>query len=91
MQFKELTGTNGQTRALTEIKTRRRQGRKDVNPHLIPLLRSPATLEIPAPLDEVDVSFLRDNLAPARGIVYGLVFSALLWGGIGGGLWAALR
>lgn len=92
MHFKEIIRTTGQVSAFTRIKTRRRPGRKDqVNSHLISLLRSPTTLDIPLPLGEVDVPFLTDNLAPARGIFYGFVLSALLWGGIGGGLWAVLR
>lgn len=92
MHFKELPQATGQVSALTRIKTRRRPGRKiQVNPHLIPLLRSPTTMDIPAPVGEADVPSLKDDLAAMRGVISSLVLSMPLWGGIAGALWEALR
>ena len=92
MYFKEPSQANGQVSALTKIRTRRRPGRKTkVNPHLIPLLRNPTTVDVPAPVGEVDAPSLIDGLAPAQGIIVALVLSVPLWSGIAGVLWKILR
>ena len=58
---------------------RRRPGRRpDISPQLIPLLRG--TLE-PIPEQEIDPDE-PDQLQAARGLVFGTVISAVLWGGI---------
>jgi hypothetical protein len=62
----------------------RRPGRLEkVSPALIPLLREPAECA-----DGLD--FDSDPLAPARGIVVGLLLSVPLWGLIGLGVWFVL-
>jgi hypothetical protein len=58
---------------------RRRPGRiGNVSPALIPLLRATTV-----PDD--------DGLAPARGIMVGLLLSMVLWATIGGAAWLVLR
>jgi len=72
---------------------RRRAGRSEVNPTLLPLLRNaagqPAGSAPLAPPEELDIALaLRemddtsDSLAPARGIAMGLAISVVLWAGI---------
>ena len=81
MYFKELPQAIGQISTLTRIKTRRRPGRKiQVNPHLIPLLRSPTTMDIPAPIAEVDVPSLKYDLAPTKGATFFLLLIMPLLG-----------
>ncbi len=72
----------------TEVKTpteaattdRRRPGRiEDVNPSLIPLLR---TGEMPPGLDETFEDDEPDQITGARGVFFGVAFSAPLWVGI---------
>ena len=77
----------------SKIKGRRRPGRNDqASPHLIALLRSPATADIPMPPSgELDTPPLGDDLMPARGIIFGLALSVPLWAGIAGVVWAVLR
>lgn len=92
MQFKESPQATGQVSTLARIITRRRPGRKvQVNPHLIPLLRSPTTMDISGPIRGVDVPPLKDDLSPIRGVAYSLILSIPLWGGVAGALWEVLR
>lgn len=92
MQFKESPQATGQVSTLAGIVTHRRPGRKaQVNPHLIPLLRSPTAMDIPAPIGGVDVPPLKDDLSPIRGVTYSLILSIPLWGGVAGALWEMLR
>jgi len=93
MRFKELLQTAEQASTPAEIKGCRRLGRNDqVSPHLIPLLRDPAALDIPAPPPcETEAPPLDDHLAPIRGIIFGLVLSVPLWAVIAGAVWAVLR
>jgi hypothetical protein len=71
------------------IGDRRRPGRSDISPHLIPMLRDPAGLDPDVPLrHSADPSPDRKELAPAIGIVVGLALSVPLWGLIGGLMWA---
>ena len=72
---------------------RRRAGRQDVSPVLVPLLRDPAsstdTLDPLHPLadtsyrDFLDSNPFHDQMAPARGILLGLSISMLFWGAVG--------
>lgn len=93
MRFKESLHTAEQAFTPTETTGRRRLGRTDrVSPHLIPLLRDPATVGIPAPPPcETEAPPLNDELASARGIAFGLVLSVPLWAVIAGAVWAVLR
>lgn len=92
MQFKELLRTAEQAPAPAEVKGRRRLGRNDqVSPHLIPLLRDPAALDIRAPPPcGTEAPPLSDQLAPARGIAFGLVLSVPLWAVVAWAVWAML-
>jgi hypothetical protein len=76
-----------------EVKSRRRPGRNNqVSPHLIPLLRNAATMDIPASLPDVaDQSVSENDLAFAKGISLGLVLSAPLWAIIGAVVWMVIR
>jgi len=93
MQFKELLQTAERASTPAEIKSRRRLGRNDqVSPHLIPLLRDPAAIDILAPPPcETEAPPPSDQLAPARGIAFGLVLCVPLWAVIAGAVWAVLR
>jgi hypothetical protein len=71
---------------------RRRSGRQDVSPVLVPLLRDPASQDpglehailTETPFgDYLDADPFRNQLAPARGIVIGLSLSMLFWGVVG--------
>ncbi len=70
---------------------RRRAGRREVNPALLPLLRAPSEgdFALAPPVSETPFrDFLEtdpysEDLAPARGILVGLMVSMLFWGGIG--------
>ena len=71
---------------------RRRAGRQDVSPTLVPLLRDPAGggasegQHMPAETpyrDFLENDPLYDQLAPARGIALGLAISMLFWGLVG--------
>jgi hypothetical protein len=65
---------------------RRRPGRREVSPELIPLLRGPSTADVPnvpeaaQASSPVDLSFLDDGGNPARGILIGMLLSLPLWG-----------
>ena len=88
MYFKELLQADGQISTLPKIRTRRRPGRKiQVNPNLIPLLRSPTTMDIPVSVGEVGVPSLKGDLAPIQGVIFALVLIMPLLGGIAGALW----
>ncbi len=93
MRFKELLHAPDQASTSVGAEARRRLGRNDqVSPHLIPLLRNPTTVNIPAPIPgETDISPLGDDLAPMRGIMFGVVLSAPLWAVIAGVVWVVLR
>jgi hypothetical protein len=74
------------------IEDRRRPGRQDASPHLIPLLRDPIGTDPDALLREpTDPSSDRKELAPAIGILVGLALSVPLWGLIGALMWAIWR
>jgi hypothetical protein len=64
---------------------RRRAGRRDVKPELIPLLRNPVGNGILPDAAQTDITspFGQDRLAPARGIVMSLLFSVPIWGLVG--------
>ena len=93
MRFKELLQTAERIATPTDIKGRRRPGRNDqVSPHLIPLLRDPTTIGVPAPLPcEEAVPLLVDDTVPARGIVFGLALSIPVWVWVAAVAWAVLR
>ncbi len=85
----ELAATEAQIIAFD----RRRAGRQEVSPVLVPLLRQPAqgtgTIEMLPTLAETPYrDFLEsdpfhDQMAPARGILLGLCISMLFWGAVG--------
>ena len=94
MQFQEPMQVIEQASTPAATKDRRRPGRNDqASPHLIALLRNPETANISTPLPgTVDAPPLGgDDLAPARGIIVGLVLSVPLWASIVGIIRAALR
>jgi hypothetical protein len=67
---------------------RRRAGRQDVSPALVPMLRAPGTgMAVPNNdtqyRDYVEADPFRDPMAPARGIALGLGVSMLFWGAVG--------
>lgn len=86
MRFTALLQTAEEASTPADITGRRRPGRSDqVSPHLIPLLRSPATADIPMPPSgELDTPPFGDDLMPVRGIIFGLALSVPLWAGIAG-------
>ena len=68
---------------------RRRPGRTEVSPDLLPLLRNPAGAEIP--LDEPHVSGdARDDLGAAKGLVIGVLLAVPLWCLIAAAIWWAV-
>ncbi len=93
MQYKELLRTGEKPSTLPGSKDRRRAGRNGQgSPHLIPLMRNPATVEAPAPLlSNADAPFPDDNLDPARGVLFAVALSLPLWTGIAGIVWAVSR
>lgn len=93
MDFVELLEPTEQAAVFVEIKDRRRLGRSDqVSPHLIPLLRNPATVDIPAQLPgKVDVLPLGEGQAFVKGLIIALAISAALWAGIIGAACAVLH
>jgi hypothetical protein len=83
-----LAATDAQIHAFE----RRRAGRQDVSPALVPLLRDPASglalSNHPAPADTPFRDYLEtdpfhDQMAPARGIFLGLSISMMFWGIVG--------
>jgi len=93
MQYKELLRTDEKSSTLARSKDRRRAARNSQSsPHLIPLLRNPATVEVPAPLlGDADMPLSDDDLAPARGVIFAVALSLPLWAGISGIVWAVSR
>ncbi len=82
-----------------ELTDRRRPGRVEYNnQHVIAMMRDPTALD-PATLADVSVPFDNsgdesdesDNLAPARGILTGLLLALPFWALIGAGAWFFLR
>lgn len=67
---------------------RRRPGRTEVKPELVPLLRSDEITK-PAPHDgdQDSMGDDQDNLRTARGIAMGLLLAAPFWAGVGALLW----
>lgn len=88
--FKELSPTAEPAPTPAGIEDRRRPERKDqVSSHLIPLLRSPAKVEVSAPLpDELDMPRLADNVAHLESIP--LSFGVFLLLGVPFWTWTAL-
>jgi hypothetical protein len=93
MRFQELLRPAEQAPVPDEIKDRRRPERNDqVSPHLIPLLRNPATMDVPALLPvEIDAPPLGEDQAFIKGIIFALALSVPLWAGIIAVGWAVLR
>jgi hypothetical protein len=94
MSSKELSQTavpvpSSATAPAGAVADRRRPGRHgQVSPHLTPLLRNPATADIPELcLGQVDAPPLGYDLGPARGLVSGALLSVPLWAIIGGVVW----
>jgi hypothetical protein len=75
------------------LDSRRRPGRTDqVSPHLIPLLRSPATVEIAAPqLTAESAKSFREDLPVACGIGVGFLLAVPAWAAVGWVTWALLH
>jgi hypothetical protein len=68
---------------------RRRPGRTEVSPDLLPLLRDPASVEIP--LDDSPVGGdARDDLGAAKGIAISVLLAVPLWGLIAAAIWWAV-
>jgi len=94
-----LPDAEGETTPTQTLTERRRPGRIEyANPHVVALLRDPTALD-PAASAEVSGPFEDlgtegddgDNLAPAKGILTGLVLALPLWALIGAGAWFFLR
>jgi len=67
------------------VQDRRRPGRaEDVSSALLPLLRDPVQCV------DTDLDIDTDPLAPARGVVFGLLLSVLVWALVGLGVWLIL-
>lgn len=92
-RFQELLRPAEQATVSDGIKDRRRPGRNDqVSPQLIPLLRKPATVDIPALLPgKMNALPLRGDRAFIRGIIFALALSVPFWAGIITVGWAVLR
>ena len=87
--------TDSPAKAAPSKSDRRRAGRQEVNPVLVPLLRRPDAANAP-PMAEAapiltDIDHISSELAPARGIALGLMISLGLWGAIGAAVFAGLR
>ncbi len=97
MRFRELLRQAQHGPPPAKIKDRRRPGRGDqVSPHLIPLLRDPATVDIPAPLpDTLETPASGDDLAHLKGFPLSLAVSLVLgmpfWAWIAGIVRAVLH
>ena len=79
--------------AASTVLDSRRPGRPgQVSPHLIPLLRNPAIVEIPtSPLSTAEVRSFNEDLSMARGFGIGLLLAIPAWSAIGLVTWALLR
>ena len=79
--------------APTVLDGRRRPGRfEQVNPHLVPLLRNPASAEIPVlPPSIAGARSSNEDLTIARGFGIGLLLAVPTWAAIGLVTWAVLR
>ena len=87
-------GTEVATSSTPTLVERRRPGRTEYsNPHAIALMRSPAaSVDASAEFEELSSAAEDDDaLAPAKGILAGLVLSLPLWALIGAGAWLLLR
>jgi len=91
-------GAEGQTTATPTLVERRRPGRVEfTNPHVLALLRDPTagdpgtSAEISEQLEDLGTSEDDDNLAPAKGILTGLLLALPFWALIGAGAWFLLR
>jgi len=97
MRFKELLRPAEQVSPFATIKDRRRPGRSDqVSPHLIPLLRNPARMDMPTRLpDKLETPLAADDLAHLKGIPLSLAVSLVLgmpfWVWLAGIVRAVLR
>lgn len=94
MRFRELLRPAEQILPSDRAADRRRPGRNNqVSPPLIPLLRNPATPDIPVLLPgKVDAPPSRDDLAPVKGIIFPLALSVPLWIWVSALIvWAVLR
>lgn len=89
----------GQTTIPQTLVERRRPDRVEYdNPHAIAIMRDPTALD-PAASADISVPFENlgaesddnDNLAPARGILTGLLLALPFWALIGAGAWFLLR
>lgn len=67
-----------ETLCIPVVRDRRRPGRSDANPVLTPLLRSPATMDMPSLYDE-GLSPDRKGYYPFHGFAICAVLSASLW------------
>ena len=89
----------GETTPTQTLIERRRPGRVAyTNPHVVALMRAPTALdpatsaEVSAPFEDLGTEHDdSDNLAPAKGILAGLVLALPLWALIGAGAWFFLR
>jgi hypothetical protein len=94
-----LPNAEGQTTITQPLLERRRPGRVEhTNPHVIALLRDPTALDpdappdISGPLQDLGTAGDDlDDLAPAKGILTGLLLALPLWALIGAGAWFLLR
>jgi len=96
-RFRELLQQAKRVPPSTNVGDRRRPGRDDqVSPHLIPLLRNPATVDIPAPVpDTLETPASGDDLAHLKGFPLSLAVSLVLgvpfWAWIAGIVRSVLR
>ena len=91
MRFTELLLATEQVPLPIRVKSRRRPGRNNrVSPHLVPLLRNPATVNIPPPTGVLDLSFPADDFALLRHIGFGLLLSVPLWAIVVAIVWMVL-
>ncbi len=67
-----------ETLSIPVVTDRRRPDRSDANPVLIPILRSPAAMEVPSPYDK-GLSPDREGQYPLHGFAICAVLSASLW------------
>lgn len=68
---------------------RRRPGRTEISPDLLPLLRNPAGVEIP-PDDSHVRGDAGDDLGAAKGLAFGVLLAVPLWCLIAAAIWWAV-